>query len=461
MLLAAVGLAPSVKAQDGRSGSSAATHRRPNIIFLLTDDQRYDALGAMGNSIIITPHLDSLAHAGILFRNAYVTTSICCTSRASILTGQYASRHHINNFSRDFTAAQVAETYPVLLKDSGYTIGFIGKFGVGRHPADSVFDYLVDTEAGHSQPNYIMKGKDGSRIHDTDTIGHAIRQFLDRYGNGQAPFCLSVSFKAPHEQDGHPPKYIIQPRYKHYYDNETIPTPVTAAPRYWEQFPDFFRTEKNIARIRWEGLFSTPADYQNNVKNYYRLITGVDDVVGAMSAKLRELGVDSSTVIIFMGDNGFFLGEHGLEGKWYGYEESIRVPMFISYPGLPDRVRQTDPGVIALNIDVAPTILSLAGVPVPSGMQGVNLIDMVEGKTPARSDFFYQHYYRGSPGIPREEGVVTRNFKYMNYIEHDYEELFDITHDPHETTNLAGDAKYRKELQHLRKRCAYLKKATK
>lgn len=442
-----------------RVQSTRAASTKPNIIFLLTDDQRWDALGAMGNSIIITPHLDSLAHAGVLFQNAYVTTSICCTSRASILTGQYGSRHGIHNFSKDFTAAQVSDIYPTVLKENGYEIGFIGKFGVGHHPPDSIFDYLVDTEEGRSQPNYLITGAHGGKIHDTDTIGRAIQEFLRRYGHGTKPFCLSVSFKAPHEQDGHPPKYIIQPRYKHYYQHVTIPTPVTASPQYWEQFPDFFRTEKNIARVRWEGLFSTPADYQSNVKDYYRLITGVDDVVGEMSAILRQLGIDSNTVIIFMGDNGFFLGEHQLEGKWYGYEESIRVPLFIFDPRLPDKIRQTRPRQIALNIDVAPTILAVAGVPVPKGMQGVNLIDVVENKIPARKDFFYQHYFLGSPRIPKEEGVVTRDFKYMKYIEHDYEELFDITHDPHETDNLATDPKYRPELLRLRARYDYLKNA--
>jgi len=457
ILLAALLLAGALRPAAAQGSRQASP--RPNIIFILTDDQRYDALGAMGNSIIITPHLDSLAHQGMLFQNAYVTTSICCTSRASILTGQYASRHGINNFKKDFTPAQVDDIYPMLLKDHGYDIGFIGKFGVGSHPPDSIFDYLVDTEEGHSQPNYIIKGANGTRIHDTDTIGHAIQQFLDRYGHGSKPFCLSVSFKAPHEQDGHPPKYIIQPRYKDYYKNVTIPVPVTDQPKYWNQFPDFFRTEKNVARVRYEGLFATPGQYQENVKNYYRLITGVDDVVGSMNAKLRELGIDSNTVIIFMGDNGFFLGEHQLEGKWYGYEESIRVPMFIFDPHLPDRVRQTRPQEIALNIDVAPTILSLAGVPVPGTMQGLNLVDMAEGKIPARQDFFYQHYYAKSPRIPNEEGVVGREFKYMKYIEHGYEELFDITYDPHETDNLAKDPKYHSELLRMRKRYEVLKKA--
>jgi arylsulfatase A-like enzyme len=434
-------------------------HQRPNIIFLLTDDQRYDALGAMGNSIIQTPHMDALARAGILFQNAYVTTSICCVSRASILTGQYESRHQINDFTTDLSPAALANTYPALLKKAGYQIGFIGKFGVGTHAPEQLFDFWVNTEAGgKGQPDYIISDGKGHKIHDSDTIDHAILKFLDKYGRGGSPFCLSVSFKAPHEQDGHPPQYIIQSRYKDLYKDVTIPAPVTATPVYWDKLPYFMRTDTNFGRERWKGLFGTDRLYQKNVKNYYRLITGVDDVVGNMMNKLKDMGIDNNTIIIFMGDNGFFLGEHGMEGKWYGYEESIRVPMFIYSPYLPDKIRQTRPRQIALNIDIAPTILSMAGVPVPEDMQGINLIGLLENKIPERNGFFYQHYFLGGKKIPREEGVVTENFKYMIFLDFNYEELFDIKHDPHETENLAGDPRYKDTLEALRAEYKKLKK---
>lgn len=432
----------------------------PNIIFVLTDDQRYDALGAMGNNIIRTPNLDRLANAGVLFRNAYVTTSICCVSRASILTGEYESRHKIHDFATNLTPAALANTYPGLLKNAGYRLGFIGKFGVGNKPPKNLFDFLVDTEAGDkSQPDYITTDKDGHKVHDTDTIGHAIREFLDGCGK-QEPFCLSVSFKAPHEQDGDPPTYVVQPRYRDYYKDATIPYPVTADPRYWDRLPDFFRTEENFGRKRWRGLFGTPALFQENVKNYYRLISGVDDVIGEMVRELDLLGMAQNTVIIFMGDNGMLLGEHGLEGKWYGYEESIRVPLFIYDPRLPDKVRQYKAPQMALNIDIAPTILALAHVPAPNNMQGINLLDVLENKVPEREDFLYQHYFLGSPHIPREEGVVTRRFKYMKFIEHGYEELYDILHDPHETMNLAGFSAYGPALRKLRRRLEEMKKAS-
>lgn len=424
---------------------------RPNIIFVLTDDQRYDAMGAMGNSIIKTPNIDKLANNGILFKNAYVTTSICCVSRASLLTGQYQSRHHINDFDTDLSPQAFANTYPALLKNAGYKLGFIGKFGVGKNPPATMYDYWFNSEAGGKlQPDYINIDANGNKVHDTDTIGRSINNFLEAFA-GKGPFCLSVSFKAPHEQDGDPPTYVIQPRFAEMYQHDTIPEPVTAGPKYFNQLPAFLRTNDNFGRSRWRGLFGSPQLYQQNVKNYYRLISGVDEVMGNIVEKLRQLGLTKKTIIIYMGDNGMMLSEHGIEGKWYGYEESIRVPLFIYDPALPDKIQQYKSSQIALNIDIAPTILALAGVPVPGSMQGVNLIDMLQGNIPERDKFFYQHYFLGSPHIPQEEGVVTRRFKYMKFIEHDYEELFDITDDPHETDNLAKNKKYRATLRVMRK----------
>ncbi|UFH56177.1 sulfatase [Spirosoma sp. KNUC1025] len=435
---------------------------RPNIIFLLTDDHRWDALGVMGNPIIQTPNLDALARTGILFPNAYVTTSICCVSRASLLSGQYMSRHKIQDFDTPFSPAALAQTYPLLLKKAGYKIGFIGKYGVGtKHQPSDAFDYWSCTPK--SQPDYEVPDAQGRLIHDTDTISHAIQKFLSEFANqgpsSQGPFCLSVGFKAPHELDGDPPTYVVQSRFKDLYANAKIPLPLTADPKYWDSFPDFFRTDQNIARVRWKPLLSTPDRHAETVKNYYRLITGVDEAVGKLVAQLKSLNLDQNTVIVFMGDNGFYLGEHGLEGKWYGHEESIRVPLIIYDPRLPVELRGSKSTQIALNIDVAPTLLARAGVPIPAGMQGTDLLRDLKNPTPERTDFFYEHTFMGSPRIPKVEGVVGTVFTYMNYIEHGYEELYNTVQDPHETMNLAKDTRYAKELENMRKRYAALKRA--
>ncbi|RCR67551.1 sulfatase family protein [Larkinella punicea] len=424
---------------------------KPNIIFLLTDDHRWDALGAMGNPIIRTPNLDALAKGGVLFPNAYVTTAICCVSRASILSGQYESRHKINDFVTDFSPEAVANTYPLLLKKAGYTIGFVGKYGVGDNPPESQYDFWACNRKG--QPPYEYTNQSGKTIHHTDSVAHGVQNFLNDFA-GKEPFCLSVSFKAPHELDGNPPTYPVQERFKALYENVKMPVPETADPKYWASFPDFFRTDQNIGRERWKPLFSTPELHQKTVRDYYRLITGVDEVVGKLRAQLKQLKLDQNTIIVFMGDNGFYLGEHGMEGKWFGHEESIRVPLIIYNPALPANRRGTKPSRIALNIDVAPTILSFAGVPVPKTMQGT---DLMKSNAPARTDFFYEHTFMGSPRLPKVEGVVTQDFKYMKFIEHGYEELYTIKADPHETKNLATDPAFRKKLDELRNRYQVLK----
>ena len=426
---------------------------RPNIIFLLTDDHRWDALGVMGNKIIQTPHLDTLAMKGILFRNAYVTTAICAVSRASILTGQYQSRHGINDFVTSFDSTALQHTYPVLLKKAGYRIGFVGKYGVGK-PAEQpkeLYDFWECTNK--IQPDYEMKDEHGNYLHHTDKVGRDIARFLDTLGNLE-PFCLSVSFKAPHVQDNDPRQFISSPGYQPYYEDIRIPVPETADPKYWNAFPDFFRTEKNIARVRWKMRFATPDMYQESVKNYYRLLTHVDDVVGDMLEALEAKGLSDNTIIIFSGDNGMYLGEHGLAGKWYGHEESIRVPLLIYDPRETNKVKAITTEKIALNIDIAPTILRLAGVSVPPGMQGVDLVSLAEGGDPSleRRDFFYEHTFMGSPGIPKVEGVVSLDTKYMKFIEHDYEELYDLKTDPLEKRNLADEAGYNDVLEKMRVR---------
>ncbi|MGB5318650.1 sulfatase family protein [Eudoraea sp.] len=429
--------------------------KKPNIIFLLADDHRWDALGAMGNTLLKTPHIDKLAHEGLIFDNAYVTTSICAVSRASILSGQYLSRHGIADFKTGFSNKALNKTYPILLKNEGYRIGFVGKYGVGSadtHPK-KLFDFWECSPK--TQPDYENVGKEGNYLHYTDLVDNNIKSFIQTADD--RPFCLSVSFKAPHVQDGDPRQFIPNPRYKNYYKDVEIPQPKTAAPEYWEAFPHFFQTDENIARERWKLRFNTPEKYQESVKNYYRLITGIDDVVGKMVEQLKLKDLDKNTIIIYMGDNGMFLGEHGMAGKWYPYEESVRVPLIIYDPRPYKTKLRGREDEVALNIDIAPTILGLAGIETPKEMQGLNLIENLQNKATTRAEFFYEHTYFGSPKLPKVEGVVSPGLKYVLYTEHDYEELFDLTKDPLEETNLAPDPDYKEILKKQREKYQTLK----
>jgi len=442
---------------------SSADPDKPNIIFLLTDDQRWDALGAMGNEIIQTPNLDILAEDGILFTNSYVTTAICCCSRASILTGQYVSRHGINSFRTDLTGDALSGTYPLLLRNqAGYKTGFVGKYGVGLelHPSDS-FDFWTCEKVG--QPRYEIEDENGEYLHYTDKVGGDIMDFLNEFGN-QGPFCLSVSFKAPHVEDSDPRQFIYNPRYKDLYADIEIPLPETAGQEYWDVFPEDFRTN-NEARKRWNMRFPDPEKYQESVRGYYRLITGVDDVVGALTGKLEELGIQDNTIIVLMGDNGFYLAEHGMAGKWYAHEESIRVPLFIYDPRLPEEDRGQKIDRMTLNIDVAPTLLSLAGVDAPEKMQGRDLTPLYMGDADEgdwRNEFFYEHTIN-IPTIPKSLAVIGEEYKYVTYteLESGLEEFYDRTGDPNEKTNLIDDPAFAEIINEYKDKLATMQEAVK
>ncbi len=411
--------------------------RRPNIIFLLADDLRYDVFGYMGNAIIKTPNIDGLAREGTMFHNAYVTTAICAISRASIFSGQYACRHGILDFVTPFSDSARKNTYPELMRRNGYFTGFIGKYGVGAKLPATEFDYW---KGFGGMGTYHHKDAAGNYKHLTNLIGDQAEEFLRMKKN--KPFCLSISFKAPHVEGTN--VFAPDPVYNSWYEDDSIPLPVTGDDRFFNLFPETFSVG-NEGRERWQVRFSTPQLYQENVKKYYRLVTGIDEVVRRIRAQLEKSGQDKNTIIMFTSDNGFYLGEHGLAGKWYGHEESIRVPLILYDPTLVAkgaRIRKE----MVLNVDMAPTMLDYAGIPIPSGMQGHSLRPLAEGKKMEwRKEFFYDHLF-ASPKvyIPKSEGLVGEEYKYIRYFKHDdsadffYEELFNTIIDPYETDNLAN-----------------------
>ncbi|MGM0377571.1 MAG: sulfatase family protein, partial [Bacteroidota bacterium] len=387
--------------------------KRPNIIFFLADDMRWDAMGCAGNTIIQTPNLDRLAQSGAMFSNTFVTTSICACSRASILTGQYVSKHGIDNFYTPLSNDALSTTYPILLKESGYSIGFIGKYGIGKktEEVEKKFDYFWGS-AG--QPDYENVDENGDFVHYTDWVGQHVNEFLETTKSNK-PFCLSVSFKAPHCQDSDPRQFIYNERYDELYKNITIPEEKTNTEAAWDRFPEFFK-ENNEARKRWEMRFSTPQQYQEMVKDYYRLVNGIDDVVGEVRQKLKKMGIEANTILIFTSDNGFYLGEHGLAGKWYGHEPSIRVPLIISDPRHKE-LSGTIQDEMVLNIDIAPTILSYAGVSIPEGMQGKNINSLFNGTSTWRESFYYEHTINQFKTIPVSMGFRSQRYKYLIYPE--------------------------------------------
>lgn len=423
----------------------------PNIIFFLADDMRWDAMGCAGNEIIQTPNLDNLANSGVMFSNAFVTTSICAISRASILTGQYASKHGINDFRTSLSSDALSKTYPILMRNAGYHIGFIGKYGIGNSTdeIETKFDYFWGTA---KQPNYENTDKDGNFVHYTDWVEEHIMEFLNNTAQDK-PFCLSVSFKSPHCQGADPRQFIYNERNKDLYSDVTIPEIESNKTEIWEQFPEFFK-ENNEARIRWGWRFSNPSLYQEMIKSYYRVVNGIDDVIGAVRQKLKEMGIDENTIIIFTSDNGYYFGEHGMAGKWYGHEPSIRIPMIIYIPEMED-IAGTVNNNMVLNIDLAPTMLSLAGINVPSVMQGIDLNKIIksgDNKSDWRKTFYYEHTITQFPTIPVSQGLRTQRYKYIIYPDSEplYEELYDLEKDKDELNNLVLNPNEKRLLEQIR-----------
>ena len=430
-----------------------------NVVVLVSDDHRWDGLGVAGNEEIHTPHLDRMANEGVRFSNAYVTTSICMTSRASILTGQYMSLHGIDRFGKQLSNEAFAKTYPALLRKAGYWTGFVGKYGVGSIRNDD-FDFARAYEGVHwyDDPN-----EPGGRIHVTERNARDSLDFL-RERPQDRPFCLSVSYFAPHAEDRHEKQYLPQEWSAEYYEDGTIPltwmVPLVDETAL-ERLPWFLSQDSNEGRVRYGWRFNTEEQYQRKMTDYFRLITEVDEAVGRLIDELKEQGVYENTLIFFMGDNGYFYGERGLAGKWYPYEESIRVPLLVHDPRLPESERGVVRDEMVLNIDLAPAIVAAAGLPSPGVMQGKDLARLYLGDTPPawREEFFYEHpTITNKDRIPTSEAVVRLDVKYAQWPEFEHEQLFDLTEDPYEIENLADDPEYAALLDEMRGKLAEWRK---
>jgi arylsulfatase A-like enzyme len=422
--------------------AAAGAEARPSILVLLTDDLRFDALGCTGHALVKTPHIDRLARDGALFQNAFVTTSICCVSRASFLTGRYARSHRVADFNTPLAPEMLSATYPAILKSAGYRTGCLGKWGLGGKPPEGVFDFW-DAWGGQGEYFHDVGGR---RIHNSEYLALQAAEFL-RGQPPDRPFCLIVNFKAPHDP------LVPDPRDAGLFRDQRIGLPRTADEAHFERLPAFIRDSEG--RTRAIAAHPTPERYQEFVKQYLRLIAGVDRATGAIMALLDELRLGSQTVVVFTSDNGFFLGERGLSHKWLAYEESIRIPMILKDPRAPAALRGKHNEELVLNIDLAPTLIELSGAKIPPEVDGRSLLPILRGESvPWRGDFFYEHHYHHGGKIPRTEAVRTRDAKYITYFDVDppYEELYDLAGDPFEERNLAGDPRYAPTLEALKRR---------
>lgn len=435
---------------------AAQADEKPNVLFLLADDWRFDTLGSI-NPTVVTPNLDQLAKEGVLFDQCRVTTSICCVSRASFLTGQHMARHGIERFGVPIPDQAWADTYPGRFRSAGYVNAFVGKYGVGKPPVDQ-FEFIRTYEGRHWYPD-----GQGGRIHITERNAQDSLEFLKTRPKDK-PFCLSVSFFAPHAEDRAPEQYLPQPWSAKHYQGKTVPVPKLASDKALANLPYFLSDEKNEGRVRWRKRFDTPEKFQEYMTNYYRLCTEVDEVIGRLIQELKSQGIYDNTVIVFTGDNGYFHADRGLADKWYPYEESLRIPLIIRDPKTKPALRGTTSEAFVLNIDIPATLLDLAGLPVPKVMQGESIAPWLTEQPPSnwRSEFYYQHpVIIAKDRIPQSEAVVRRDWKYSYWPDFDYEELYDLKADPLEQNNLANDNAASAKKKQLQAKLAELSEAAK
>lgn len=442
---------------------SAGGAQRPSFVVFLTDDQPYDTLGCAGNARIQTPHLDALAARGVRFSNAFVTTPVCAVSRASLLTGQHMGRHGIEDFDPPLSAEQGRETFPALLRDAGYRTAFLGKYAIGA-PETSDPELCLPAERfdfwyGFPQQIDYRQVEGGETRYLTTVLEHKAEEFLRSLPEG-APFCLIVAFKEPHG-----PFNYVDPEVPEGYGDFDPPLPPTMTPAALAAQPAILR-ESFLATENARRWMEDPTEYKALVRQMYRAISRADLAVGRIGALLDELGLAQRTVVLMSSDNGNLAGAHGLVGKFVMYEESIRVPLIVADPRGPASARGRVSEAMALNIDLAPTILSLAGVSVPARMQGQDLSPLLADPSSAgREDWYGEHVFsppREGPVIPPSECVRTRRWKYIHYLDTDpaVEQLFDLEADPLEERDLAADPRHAETLARLRERCAELRAAS-
>ena len=444
---------------------------RPNIVFILIDDLRWDELGIAGHPFIKTPNIDRIGKEGARFRNAFMTTPLCSPSRASFLTGQYAHTHGIvDNVDRSAASHRLA-TFPLLLHQSGYETAFIGKWHMGNDDKPRPgFDRWVSFKGQGTYLNPDIN-EDGRSVkpagYITDILNGYAVEFIQRQHD--KPFLIYLAHKAIHPEvtqnnDGSvnladAELFIPAERHRDLYAGKTIPH----RPNYKRAPQGKPALQRRIGDLPPLGAATATRD--ETILGRQRSLMAIEDGVGEILRVLNETGQLDHTILVFTSDNGYFYGEHGLSvERRLAYEESIRMPLLVRYPGL------IEPGTIrnelVLNIDLAPTLLELAGVAVPEAMQGRSLAPLLNGKRPSWRDSFLIEYYSDKvfPRIERMgyKAVRSGRWKFIHYLELEgMDELYDLKTDPYEMKNMIHRPGAGKALAEMKKEMKRLLKETK
>ncbi|WP_322609801.1 sulfatase-like hydrolase/transferase [Pontiella agarivorans] len=435
-----------------------------NILFLLTDDQAYRTLGITGNDQVKTPNIDRLGQHGLVFDRHYDTTAICMGSRANLMSGMYEYKNGCNFDHGAMGTKQWSTSYPALLKEAGYRVGNAGKFGFAVKDNRNVdqrgiegtgvketFDVYL-TKGG--QCNYTTaKNKDlgtyeKENPHLTQALAAASIDFMRDAVEEGRPFCLTVGFKAPHKP------LEPDPQFDHIYKNTIWKKPGNYGREAGLHLAEQSRQDRQYKRY-WDEAYSTDEKYQSTLRKYHQLIYGVDVAVGKIMRGVEELGIAENTVVIYSSDNGYLLGSHGLGGKALPYEEGARAPLIIYDPRSPKRGTMRRTTSLTGNVDIAATILDVAGVGIPDVYDGKSLLPIVADEHSKVRETLPIIQVFGQEGT-RCLSVINGEYKYIYWFYEGEgmkatEELFHLTKDPLEMTNLASNPEAQPVLNKMRK----------
>ncbi|MCA9268636.1 MAG: sulfatase-like hydrolase/transferase, partial [Planctomycetales bacterium] len=335
---------------------------RPNIVFIFADDQRNDTLGCAGHAIVKSPNIDRLAAQGVRFENAFVSHSICWVSRTTILTGLTARSFGLPKQPDACKPEALTALFPDRLRAAGYRVGFFGKWHAKMPKGFSPAEHF-DVYRPISRNPYFKKLSSGELRHETDLIGDGAIEFIKGQPQGQ-PFCVNLWFNAAHAEDGDKRPgvghYPWPPSTDGMYEDQAMPPPRLSAAEIYESQPDFLK--KSINRQRYFWRWDTPEKYTVNMRAYFRMLAGIDNTVARVTATLAEQGLSDDTIIVYSADNGYYMGDRGFAGKWSHYEQSLRVPLIVYDPRLPESQRGRVVKQMAMNLDLPPTFLDWAGV---------------------------------------------------------------------------------------------------
>ena len=447
---------------------------RPNIIYIMADDHGRQAISAYGSQLIKTPNIDRLARAGIRFERAMAGNSICSPSRAMLLTGKYNHLCGVRKLSEHFDGAQ--QTFPQLLQHAGYQTAIVGKWHLFTEPTG--FDYYcVAPGNGGRYADPLLKetgqpwvsGNAGGALHNgymTDVITDVALDWL-KHRAADKPFCLMIHHKAPHSP------HVPAPRHKDLFQDTLFPEPPNLLDNYAGRAPEPVDGELEWSRLLQQNeaqyqpiklqftgdiAHDTRLMFQQYLRNYLRLVVALDENVGRVLDYLDQTGLATNTVVIYTSDNGYFLGEHGFYNKMWMYEEGFSIPMIVRMPG--NHAGATNDRFVSI-LDIAPTLLDLAGAKIPADIQGCSMKPLLTGAPVQWRDAFYYHYYgvTGAPrpgnGIAHHEivGIRTATSKliyYPTWKNGPFWEYFDLTQDPREMRNLSHDPQHHHEIAALK-----------